>query len=118
MPKRKRVSSAAMLLAVVVALPSTMSLPGTYRRAKKPGIEAITYSKPANLPGFLVKLIGPPPASRAWDMKEIIERSPRSKGDWINGFNLTSGAEVGKNHLALLNSASVIRLHRSAGSAA
>jgi hypothetical protein len=30
---------------------------GTYRRPKMPTIDAITYSKPAILPGFLVKRI-------------------------------------------------------------
>jgi hypothetical protein len=44
-----------MLLAVAVAFPCTISLLGTYMRAKKPGIDMSTYSKPANLPGFQVE---------------------------------------------------------------
>jgi len=59
MPRRKSVSEAAMLLAVAVAFPWTISLLGTYTMAKNPGIEKITYSKPANLPGFLVEFMCP-----------------------------------------------------------
>src|SRR5260370_11719463 len=57
MPARKSVSEAAMLLAVAVAFPSTINLLGTYTRAKAPGIETSTYSKPTNLPGFFVELM-------------------------------------------------------------
>src|SRR5258708_37860210 len=57
MPRRKSVSEAAMLLAVAAAFPWTISLLGTYIMAKKPTIDVSTYSKPANLPGFLVELM-------------------------------------------------------------
>jgi len=46
-----------MLLAVAVAFPCTINLLGTYTRAKAPGIETSTYSKPTNLPGFFVELM-------------------------------------------------------------
>src|SRR6266849_9931051 len=57
MPRRKSVSEAAMLLAVAEAFPCTMSLLGTYAMAKKPGMDMRMYSRPANLPGFLVELM-------------------------------------------------------------
>src|SRR5713101_6466074 len=57
MPRRKSVSEAAMLLAVAAAFPWTMSLLGTYIMAKKPGMDMRMYSRPANLPGFLVELM-------------------------------------------------------------
>src|SRR6266478_10234270 len=47
----------AMLLAVAAAFPWTISLLGTYIMAKKPGMDVRIYSRPANLPGFLVELI-------------------------------------------------------------
>ena len=59
MPAQKSVWEAAMLLAVAVAFPWTISLLGTYRRAKAPGMEMSTYSKPTNLPGFLAELMCP-----------------------------------------------------------
>src|SRR5882757_3492002 len=59
MPARKSVSEAAMLLAVAVAFLYTINLLGTYTRAKAPGIETSTYSKPTNLPGFFVELMCP-----------------------------------------------------------
>jgi hypothetical protein len=46
-----------MLLAVAAAFPSTISLPGTYSMAKKPGIPVSTYSNPANLPRLRVELM-------------------------------------------------------------
>src|SRR6266852_2580511 len=60
MPRRKSASEAAMLLAVAAAFPWTMSLLGTYIMAKKSGMDKSTYSKPANLPGFLMELMVPP----------------------------------------------------------
>jgi hypothetical protein len=57
MPRRKRVSEAAMLLAVAAAFSWTISLLGTYSIAKKPGIEKNRYSKPANLPRLRVELM-------------------------------------------------------------
>jgi hypothetical protein len=49
-----------MLLAVAAAFPCTINLLGTYTMAKKPGMDASIYSKPANLPGFLVENMLPP----------------------------------------------------------
>ena len=49
-----------MLLAAAAAFPCTISLLGTYSMAKKPAIDKSTYSRPANLPGFLVDLMLPP----------------------------------------------------------
>src|SRR6266481_2801944 len=60
MPRRKSVSWAAMLLAVAAAFAWTISLLGTYIMAKKPGMDVRIYSRPANLPGFLVELMLPP----------------------------------------------------------
>src|ERR1700720_223750 len=60
MPRRNSVSEAAMLLAVAVAFPYTITLLGTYTMAKKPGMDMRIYSKPANRPGFLVELMLPP----------------------------------------------------------
>src|SRR5882672_1331366 len=55
MPRRKSVSEAAMLLAVAAAFAWTISLLGTDIMAKKPGMDVRMYSRPANLPGFLVE---------------------------------------------------------------
>src|SRR5882672_5289411 len=57
MPRRKRVSEAARLLAVAAAFAWTISLLGTYIMAQKPGMDVRMYSRPANLPGFLVGLM-------------------------------------------------------------
>src|ERR1700687_688687 len=57
MPRRKSVSEAAMLLAVAAAFSLTISLAGTYIMAMKPGMDMRIYSRPANLPGFLVELM-------------------------------------------------------------
>jgi hypothetical protein len=63
----KSVSEAEMLVAVAVAFPWTISLPGTYPMVKKPSIDVSTYSRPATLPGLLVEVIRPRRVNSASD---------------------------------------------------
>src|SRR5437588_3788194 len=60
MPKRNSISCAARLLTVAVALSSTNTLFGIYRRKNGPITMRSRYQSPATLPGLRVKVMFPP----------------------------------------------------------